>query len=133
MRTKNPNQNYGTGRRKCAIARVWIERGEGVITVNGRDVSEYFGRPVLDILVKSPLVHMEMLDTINVRAKVKGGGLSGQAGAVRLGISRALLEMNEEYRKLLRGGGFLTRDARVKERKKYGFKKARRGFQFVKR
>lgn len=133
MRAKNPNQNYGTGRRKCAIARVWIERGEGLITVNGRDVSEYFGRPVLDILVKSPLVHMEMLDTINVRAKVKGGGLSGQAGAVRLGISRALLEMNDEYRKLLRGGGFLTRDARVKERKKYGFKKARRGFQFVKR
>ena len=108
MRTKNPNLNYGTGRRKCAIARVWIQRGEGLITVNGRDVSEYFGRPVLDILVKSPLVHMEMLETINVRAKVKGGGLSGQAGAVRLGISRALLEMNEDYRLSLRGGGFLT-------------------------
>jgi small subunit ribosomal protein S9 len=133
MRTKNTNMNYGTGRRKCAIARVWVERGEGLITINGRDVSEYFGRPVLDILVKSPLVHMEMLETINVRAKVKGGGLSGQAGAVRLGISRALLDMNDEYRSLLRAGGFLTRDARVKERKKYGFKKARRGFQFVKR
>lgn len=133
MRAKNTNMNYGTGRRKCAIARVWIERGEGLITINGREVSEYFGRPVLDILVKSPLVHMEMLETINVRAKVKGGGLSGQAGAVRLGISRALLEMNDEYRSQLRAGGFLTRDARVKERKKYGFKKARRGFQFVKR
>ena len=133
MRTKTTNTNYGTGRRKCAIARVWITRGEGLITVNDRDVTEYFGRPVLDILVKSPLVHMEMLETINVRAKVKGGGLSGQAGAVRLGISRALLEMNEEYRLSLRGGGFLTRDSRIKERKKYGFKKARRGFQFVKR
>lgn len=130
---RQSNQNYGTGRRKCAIARVWIEKGEGLITVNGRDVSEYFGRPVLDILVKSPLVHMEMLEGINVRAKVKGGGLSGQAGAVRLGIARALLTMNEEFRKSLRAGGYLTRDARVKERKKYGFKKARRGFQFVKR
>ncbi len=133
MRTKKQNLNYGTGRRKCAIARVWVENGEGLVTVNGRDFAEYFGRPVLEILVKSPLVHLDMADKINVRAKVKGGGLSGQAGAVRLGIARALLRLDENLRPGLKSGGYLTRDARVKERKKYGFKKARRGFQFVKR
>ncbi|MCU0316346.1 MAG: 30S ribosomal protein S9 [Fimbriimonadaceae bacterium] len=132
MRVKR-NENYGTGRRKCAIARVWVEKGEGLITVNGRDFAEYFGRDVLEILVKSPLVHLEMAEQINVRAKVKGGGLCGQAGAVRLGIARALLELDENLRPALRHNGFLTRDARVKERKKYGLKKARRGFQFVKR
>lgn len=133
MRPKRPNVNYGTGRRKCAIARVWVENGEGLVTVNGRDFAEYFGRPVLEILVKSPLVHLDMADKINVRAKVKGGGLSGQAGAVRLGIARALLQLDENLRPGLKVGGYLTRDPRVKERKKYGFKKARRGFQFVKR
>ncbi|MBS1708109.1 MAG: 30S ribosomal protein S9 [Armatimonadetes bacterium] len=133
MRPKRQNVNYGTGRRKCAIARVWVEPGEGLVTVNGRDFAEYFGRPVLEILVKSPLVHLEMNEQINVRAKVKGGGLSGQAGAVRLGIARALLQLDENLRPGLKSGGYLTRDARVKERKKYGFKKARRGFQFVKR
>ncbi len=133
MRKKNLNVNYGTGRRKCAIARVWVEPGEGQITINNRDFAEYLGRDVLEILVKSPLVHMEFGDKFNVRAKVKGGGLSGQAGAVKLGIARALVEMDENLRKDLRAGGFLTRDSRIKERKKYGFKKARRGFQFVKR
>ena len=133
MRKKNPNQFYGTGRRKSAIARVWLEPGDGKILVNDRDFSEYLGRPVLDILVKSPLVHLEVDGKYNVRALVKGGGITGQAGAVRLGISRALVSMDENMRKELRAGGFLTRDPRVKERKKYGRKKARRGFQFVKR
>ena len=125
--------NYGTGRRKCAIARVWITPGEGNITINGRDLKEYLGRPVLEILVKSPLVHLSMDGRWDIKATAKGGGMTGQAGAVRLGISRALVEYDLELKKDLRAGGFLTRDARVKERKKYGRKKARRGFQFVKR
>lgn len=125
--------NYGTGRRKSAIARVWLTPGDGKITINGREVKEYLGRPVLEILVKSPLVHLEMQDRYNVKATARGGGISGQAGAVRLGIARALLTVDEDLRKSLRAGGFLTRDPRVKESKKYGRKKARRGFQFVKR
>jgi len=124
---------YGTGRRKCAIARVWLKNGEGNITINGREFGAYLGRPVLEILVKSPIVNLELDGKYDVKALVRGGGMSGQAGAVRLGIARALLELDDELRKPLRGGGFLTRDARVKERKKYGRKKARRGFQFVKR
>ncbi len=125
--------SYGTGRRKCAIARVWVTPGEGKITINEREFAEYLGRPVLEILVKSPLVHMGLDGKFDIRAKTTGGGITGQAGAVRLGIARALLEYDESLRKGLRSGGFLTRDARVKERKKYGRKKARRGFQFVKR
>ncbi len=125
--------NYGTGRRKCAIARVWITPGEGNITINGRDLREYLGRPVLEILVKSPLVHLAMENQWDVKATAKGGGITGQAGAIRLGIARALVEYDTELKKDLRAGGYLTRDARVKERKKYGRKKARRGFQFVKR
>jgi small subunit ribosomal protein S9 len=124
---------YGTGRRKSAIARVWISPGEGKITVNGREVKEYLGRPVLEILVKSPLVELGIDGRFDVTATTTGGGISGQAGALRLGISRALLEVDSEFRKPLKVRGFLTRDARVKERKKYGRKKARRGFQFVKR
>ena len=126
-------QTYGTGRRKSAIARVWLTPGEGKISINGRDFKEYLGRPVLEILLKSPLVDLHLDGTYDVKAYCKGGGLTGQAGAVKLGISRALLEVNEDLRKELRAGGFLTRDPRVKERKKYGRKKARRGFQFVKR
>lgn len=126
-------ENYGTGRRKSAIARVWVTPGEGAITINGRDFKEYLGRPVLEILVKSPLVHLAMEGRYDVKAHTSGGGITGQAGAIKLGISRALLEVDEDLRKELRAGGFLTRDARVKERKKYGRKKARRGFQFVKR
>jgi len=125
--------NYGTGRRKSAIARVWLTPGEGNITINGRQMAEYLGRPVLEILVKSPLVALDMEGRYDVKAYAKGGGITGQAGAIRLGISRALLEMDEELRKALRSRGYLTRDARVKESKKYGRKKARRGFQFVKR
>jgi len=127
------NQNYGTGRRKSAIARVWVVPGEGKITINGREMKEYLGRPVLEILVRSPLVHLGVDGRYDVKATAKGGGISGQAGAIRLGIARAMLEVDSELRKELRGGGFLTRDSRVKERKKYGRKKARRGFQFVKR
>ncbi|MFZ4506748.1 MAG: 30S ribosomal protein S9 [Fimbriimonas sp.] len=124
---------YGTGRRKSAIARVWLVSGEGNISINGRDFKEYLGRPILEYVVKSPLEQLELIDRYNVIAKTKGGGISGQAGAIKLGIARALLEVDEDFRKSLRAGGFLTRDPRVKERKKYGRKKARRGFQFVKR
>ena len=126
-------QTYGTGRRKSAIARVWLAPGEGKISINGREMKEYLGRPVLEILVKSPLVLLSLDGRYDVKATAKGGGITGQAGAVRLGISRALLEVDEEFRKVLKVNGFLTRDSRVKERKKYGRKKARRGFQFVKR
>lgn len=133
MRTKTNTLGYGTGRRKSAIARVWLEHGDGQIIVNGREFGAYFCRPVLEILVKSPFAALDMEGKYNVRAYVKGGGVSGQAGAVRLGISRALVQMDEELRKGLRAEGFMTRDARIKERKKYGRKKARRGFQFVKR
>ncbi len=126
-------QNYGTGRRKSAIARVWLVPGDGQVTINGRNSRQYLGRDVLEIQVRSPLVSLDLEGRYNVRAIVKGGGISGQAGAIKLGISRALLAVNDEFRKELRAGGYLTRDARVKERKKYGRKKARRGFQFVKR
>ncbi len=126
-------QNYGTGRRKCAIARVWLKPGEGNIIINGKDFRAYLGRPVLEILVKSPLVHLGLEAKYDVIATTKGGGISGQAGAVRLGISRALITVDEEFKKDLRAQGYMTRDSRVKERKKYGRKKARRGFQFVKR
>jgi small subunit ribosomal protein S9 len=125
--------NYGTGRRKRAIARVWLIPGEGKITINGRAFEQYLGRPVLEILVKSPLVHLGMDGRWDVKATTKGGGITGQAGAVKLGIARALVEYDEGLRKELRAGGFMTRDQRIKESKKYGRKKARRGFQFVKR
>lgn len=124
---------YGTGRRKCAIARVWLTPGEGKILINDRDFKEYLGRPVLEILVQSPFVTLGIEGRYDIRATTTGGGISGQAGALRLGISRALLELDSEFRKSLKAAGFLTRDSRVKERKKYGRKKARRGFQFVKR
>ncbi|HWD40228.1 MAG TPA: 30S ribosomal protein S9 [Fimbriimonas sp.] len=127
------SQNYGTGRRKSAVARVWLSPGEGKVTINGREVKEYLGRPVLEILVKSPLVHLQLEGRYDVKATAKGGGIAGQAGAIRLGIARALLTVDEDLRKSLRAGGYLTRDPRVKESKKYGRKKARRGFQFVKR
>ena len=127
------NTNYGTGRRKSAIARVWLKEGDGKIVINGREHAEYLGRPVLEILVKSPLAQVGMETRFDVKAEVKGGGITGQAGAIRLGISRALVEFDAELRGQLKPAGFMTRDARVKERKKYGRKKARRGFQFVKR
>jgi small subunit ribosomal protein S9 len=125
--------SYGTGRRKCAIARVWIKPGEGNITINGREFKEYLGRPVLEILVKSPFAALELDGKYDIVATTHGGGITGQAGAIRLGISRALIGIDANLRTPLKRSGFLTRDARVKERKKYGRKKARRGFQFVKR
>lgn len=126
-------QYYGTGRRKNAIARVWLRPGEGKITVNGRESKGYFGRPVLEILVRSPFTELGMEGRYDIVASAKGGGMSGQAGAVRLGIARAMVEMDETLRSPLRAEGFLTRDPRIKESKKYGHKKARRGFQYVKR
>ncbi len=125
---------YGTGRRKSSIARVRLLNGSGKITINGKDIDEYFGVETLKVIVKQPLVATNTIDKYDVIAKVTGGGISGQAGAVRHGISRALLEANStEYRPILKSAGFLTRDSRMKERKKYGLKKARKAPQFSKR
>jgi small subunit ribosomal protein S9 len=124
---------YATGKRKNAVARVWIRPGAGRITVNAKDFSQYFARPVLQMLLKQPLQAANRLNQFDVLATVSGGGLSGQAGAVRHGISRALTYYEPELRPVLKKGGFLTRDSRVVERKKYGRMKARRSFQFSKR
>lgn len=124
---------YGTGRRKSAIARVWLKRGAGKITVNGKEFEKYFARPVLRMIINQPFAIIDRIGNFDINATVIGGGLSGQAGAVRLGISRALDEYDAIFHKPLRRGGFLTRDSRVVERKKYGHKKARRSFQFSKR
>jgi small subunit ribosomal protein S9 len=124
---------YGTGRRKNAIARVWVKQGSGKIVVNGREVEGYFARPVLRMIINQPFAALDRLDNFDVFATVTGGGLSGQAGAVRHGISRALDNFSTEFHGVLRKGGFLTRDSRVVERKKYGKAKARRSFQFSKR
>lgn len=124
---------YGTGRRKAAIARVWVRRGSGKITVNGRDLAAYFARPVLRMVINQPFAVIDRIGNFDITCTVVGGGLSGQAGAVRLGISRALNQVDTAFHKPLRSGGFLTRDDRVVERKKYGRKKARRSFQFSKR
>ncbi|MGN1351792.1 MAG: 30S ribosomal protein S9 [Clostridia bacterium] len=123
----------GTGRRKNSIARVRLVNGNGKITINNTDLNEYFGVETLKVIVKQPLVATNTLDKYDVIVKVTGGGISGQAGAIRHGISRALLEANSEYRPILKSNGFLTRDARMKERKKYGLKKARKAPQFSKR
>lgn len=124
---------YATGKRKNAIARVWIKPGHGKITINEKDFSAYFARPVLQMLLKQPLSTANRLDQYDINATVVGGGLSGQAGAVRHGISKALTYFEPELRGVLKKGGFLTRDSRVVERKKYGRVKARRSFQFSKR
>ncbi|MBU0723671.1 MAG: 30S ribosomal protein S9 [Alphaproteobacteria bacterium] len=126
-------RSYGTGRRKDAIARVWIKPGNGKVTVNGRDQQEYFARPVLRLIVDQPFKAAGREAAYDVICTVTGGGLSGQAGAVRHGISRALINYEPELRGALKKGGFLTRDSRVVERKKYGRAKARRSFQFSKR
>lgn len=123
----------GTGRRKSSIARVRIMSGKGNITVNGKPLDEYFGEETLKVIVKQPLTVTNTLDKFDVIATVKGGGFSGQAGAVRHGIARALNAANLEYRPALKSNGFLTRDPRSKERKKYGLKKARKAPQFSKR
>jgi small subunit ribosomal protein S9 len=124
---------YGTGRRKTSVARVRLVPGEGNFVVNGRTIQDYFGRKTLELIVKQPLNLTETLDKYDILIKVAGGGPSGQAGAVRHGISRALLLVDGEYRASLKKAGFLTRDPREKERRKYGLKKARKASQFSKR
>ncbi|MBN2041733.1 MAG: 30S ribosomal protein S9 [Spirochaetes bacterium] len=126
-------KNYATGRRKTAIARVWVKPGSGQITINKQPVSEYFRRGTLELIVRQPLEATESLSSYDVNAFVTGGGWSGQAGAVRLGIARCLTSIDEKNKKTLRSHGFLTRDSRKVERKKYGRKKARKSFQFSKR
>ena len=126
-------RSYATGKRKNAIARVWIKPGNGKITVNGKDFNLFFARPVLQMILQQPIVAAARKDQYDVVATVAGGGLSGQAGAVRHGISQALTHYEPALRAVLKKGGFLTRDSRVVERKKYGKAKARRSFQFSKR
>ena len=126
--------HYGTGRRKASVARVRVyENGTGSITINGRDIDDYFGLETLKLIVRQPLVATSTVGKVDVEATVKGGGVSGQAGAIRHGVSRALLDLNPEFRAELKAAGFLTRDPRMKERKKYGLKAARRAPQFSKR
>ena len=129
----NLGRSYATGRRKDAAARVWVKRGTGQVTINGRKVEVYFARPVLQMILAQPFDATERAGEFDVIATVRGGGLSGQAGAVRHGISRALTLFEPGLRPVLKAGGFLTRDSRVVERKKYGKAKARRSFQFSKR
>ncbi len=124
---------YGTGRRKRAIARVWLVSGKGGFSINKREVDDYFPRKSLQYVINQPFGAIEADSKYDVVATVKGGGLSSQAGAIRLGISRALLKMDEELRPVLKKAGFLTRDSRMVERKKYGLRGARRAFQFSKR
>jgi len=124
---------YATGKRKNAIARVWVKPGSGKITVNDKEFTQYFARPVLQMILQQPIIAANRNGQYDIVATVAGGGLSGQAGAVRHGISRALTFYEPELRAVLKKGGFLTRDARVVERKKYGRRKARRSFQFSKR
>lgn len=124
---------YGTGRRKSSVARVYIMPGTGKITINKRDIDEYFGLETLKLIVRQPLEVTDNVNKFDVKVNVKGGGFTGQAGAIRHGISRALLEADPEFRADLKKAGFLTRDPRMKERKKYGLKAARRAPQFSKR
>jgi len=124
---------YGTGRRKSSVARVYLIPGNGKITINKRDIDDYFGLDTLKLIVRQPLELTGMLDKFDVKVNVYGGGTTGQAGAIRHGISRALLEADADFRPPLKKAGFLTRDPRMKERKKYGLKAARRAPQFSKR
>jgi len=126
-------QYYGTGRRKKSIARVRLVPGNGNITINDRSIDDYFGLETLKVIVRQPLTITNTLDKFDVIAKVVGGGFTGQAGAIRHGVARALLQADEELRPVLKKAGFLTRDPRMKERKKYGLKAARRAPQFSKR
>ncbi|HPT78739.1 MAG TPA: 30S ribosomal protein S9 [Candidatus Atribacteria bacterium] len=126
-------QFYGTGRRKKSVARVRLIPGEGKFTINNRDIDDYFGMETLKVIARQPLVLTDTIGKFDVVVNVHGGGFTGQAGAIRHGISRALLKADEELRPVLKKAGFLTRDPRMKERKKYGLKKARRAPQFSKR
>ena len=127
------NTCYGTGRRKKSIARVYVTPGTGKITINKRDIDDYFGEETLKTVVRQPLTLTENADKLDLKVTVRGGGFTGQAGAIRHGLSRALLQVDPEYRPVLKKAGYLTRDPRMKERKKYGLKKARRAPQFSKR
>ena len=127
------NQYYGTGRRKSSVARVFIKAGSGNITTNNRPLDEFFGRPTPCMVVRQPLELVEMIEKFDVNVTVKGGGTTGQAGAIRHGITRALMQFDESLRSELRGAGFVTRDARKVERKKVGLRKARKKPQFSKR
>jgi small subunit ribosomal protein S9 len=127
------NRNYGTGRRKSSVARVYIMPGTGKITINKRSLDEYFGLDTLKLIVNQPLVLTQNVGKLDILVNVRGGGTTGQAGAIRHGISRALCEMDADYRPVLKKNGLLTRDPRMKERKKYGLKSARRAPQFSKR
>ncbi|MBY8975551.1 30S ribosomal protein S9 [Rhodobacteraceae bacterium NNCM2] len=136
--TREPNRDalgrsYATGKRKDAVARVWVKPGSGKVVVNGKEMNAYFARPVLQMVIAQPFSVANVTGQFDVMATVKGGGLSGQAGAVKHGISKALCEYDPEMRPALKAAGFLTRDSRVVERKKYGKRKARRSFQFSKR
>ena len=132
-KSKKP-YHYGTGRRKSSVARVHLfPNGTGAITINGRDIDDYFGLDTLKLLVRQPLVTTENVGKVDVVATVTGGGVTGQAGAIRHGIARALVKANEEYKPAIKKAGYLTRDPRMKERKKYGLKAARRAPQFSKR
>ena len=124
---------YGTGRRKSSVARVRVYQGTGKVTINERDIDDYFGLETLKVIVRQPLVLTENADKFDVVCRVSGGGVTGQAGAIRHGIARALLQADDTYRPALKKAGFLTRDPRMKERKKYGLKGARRAPQFSKR
>ena len=124
---------YGTGRRKSSVARVYLVPGTGKVTINKRDMDEYFGLDTLKVIVRQPLAATETADKFDVLVNVRGGGYTGQAGAIRHGIARALLNVDADYRPILKSAGFLTRDPRMKERKKYGLKAARRTPQFSKR
>ncbi len=129
----NQERSYATGKRKNSIARVWLKKGEGNIVINGKLIKDYFTRPVLQMIVNQPLEIIQSVGNYDIKATVKGGGLSGQAGALRHGISKALIHYNIELRQALKKVGFLTRDSRVVERKKPGLAKARRSYQFSKR
>lgn len=124
---------YGTGRRKKSIARVYLMPGTGKITINKRDIDDYLGLETLKVIVRQPLAATETVDKFDVLVNVRGGGYTGQAGAIRHGIARALLQADPDYRPVLKAAGYLTRDPRMKERKKYGLKKARKSPQFSKR
>ena len=133
MATADLNQYYGTGRRKCSVARVYLKPGTGNIEINKRSIDDYFGREVLKTICLQPLRLTGTEGKFDIKVNVKGGGMSGQAGAIRHGIARALLEYDQELRTPLKRAGFLTRDPRMKERRKYGLKKARKAPQFSKR
>ena len=134
MYTSKKPYHYGTGRRKSSVARVHlIPNGTGAITINGRDIDDYFGLDTLKLIVRQPLNTTNTLGKVDIEATVAGGGVTGQAGAIRHGVARALLLMDESFRPALKAAGFLTRDPRMKERKKYGLKAARRAPQFSKR